>query len=211
MGDGGVEEGEGGGCAVGLHDRGEGQARGVVDADMDELPADTGGVALALAVSGDAVADLIEFAELFDVDVDHLARPLALVAAGRFSRFQGAQLVEAQALEHAAHRGSRDADLGGDLLAGHPLAAQAFDAFDDFRWRWLAQPVRPRAAVLQAGQAFLVEALDPLLHGARANAYGFSGGLRRLPAQHHLDHALSTERRQRGILMAVHSALPRIS
>ena len=45
----------------------------VVDADMDELPADAAAVALAGAVAGDAMADPVETAELFDIDVDHLA------------------------------------------------------------------------------------------------------------------------------------------
>ncbi len=60
---------------------------------MDELPADAAAVALAGAVAGDAVADLIELAELFDVDVDQLAGLLALISAGRLGGFQGAQLA----------------------------------------------------------------------------------------------------------------------
>jgi hypothetical protein len=176
---------------------------------MDELPANTAAVALALAVAGDAMAYPIELAELFDVDVDHLAGPLALVAAGWFGRFQGAQLVEAQALEHTAHRGGRDPHFGGDLLAGHALAAQAFNPIDHRLWRRLAQPMGPRAAVLQAGRAFLSEAVDPFASRARANAYGVTGGLRRLPTENHFGQVLSTVRRQAGILVHVHSALPR--
>src|SRR5260370_28514388 len=125
MGDGGVEEGEGGGCAVGLHDRGEGQARGVVDADMDELPADTAAVALALAVTGDAVADLIEFAELFDVDVDHLARPLALVAAGAVSPPPGAPPACCPAPEQAAPPRRRPPRPGGGPPSPAPSAPDA--------------------------------------------------------------------------------------
>ncbi len=98
-----------------------------------------------------------------------------------------------------------------DLLAGHALAAQAFDAVDHRLWRRLAQPMGPRVAILQAGQAFLLEALDPFTSRARANAYGVTGGLRRLPTQNHSDQVLSTVRRQAGILVHVHSALPRIS
>ena len=77
--------------------------------------------------------------------------------------------------------------------------------------RRLAQPMGPRAAVLQARQAFGFEAIDPFAHRARANAYGFTGGLRRLPTENHVDHVLSTERRQAGILMDVHSAPPKDS
>ena len=46
----------------------------IVDADVDELPADAPAVALTGAIAGDAVADFVEAAELLDVDVDHLAR-----------------------------------------------------------------------------------------------------------------------------------------
>src|SRR5215207_5495159 len=84
IGDGGLEEGDRALRLLVRHDHGEGDARGVVDADMDELPAGafTSGpcVALPPAVAGDAVADLVEAAELLDVDVDELARVLAFVA-----------------------------------------------------------------------------------------------------------------------------------
>src|SRR3981189_1987959 len=67
--DGSPEEGHRTGLALALHNPAEGHARGVVDADMEELPSDAAAVALALAVAGDAMADLVEFAELFDVAV----------------------------------------------------------------------------------------------------------------------------------------------
>jgi hypothetical protein len=124
--------------ALGLHDRAEGHTRGVVDTDMDVLPADTTAIAVAGAVAGDAVAYVIELAELFDVEVDHLAGLLMLISARWLGRFQGTQLAQPQALEHAAHRRRRDADSGGDLLARHALAAQACDALDHLRWRRLA-------------------------------------------------------------------------
>ena len=57
------------------------------------------------SIAGDAMADLVELAELFDVDVDQLAGPFALVAAGRLGRLQGAELVETQTLEDTAHGG----------------------------------------------------------------------------------------------------------
>src|SRR5712664_804608 len=101
----------------------------------------------------------------------------------------------------------RDADRGGDLLARHALTAQAFDARDGQLWRRLTQPLGPRAAVVQALQAFAGVATNPFTRGARANACGFTGGLRRLPAANHFDQPLSTERRQTGILMDVHPAL----
>jgi hypothetical protein len=69
--------------------------------------------------------------------MDHLAGLLALISAGWFGRFQGTQLVEAQALEDTAHRGGRDADSGSDLLTGQALAAQTFDTVDHRLWRRL--------------------------------------------------------------------------
>jgi hypothetical protein len=66
---------------------------------MDELPANAAAVALASSVASEAMADLIELSEFLDVDVDHLARPFALVAAHRLGRLQRAQLVDAQPLQ----------------------------------------------------------------------------------------------------------------
>src|SRR5690348_17624484 len=83
----------------------------VVDRQMDVFPADPAGVALAVPVSGDAVADAIELAELLDVDVDDLAWGGALITANRLSRLERRPPVEAEALENAADRRRRNADL----------------------------------------------------------------------------------------------------
>jgi hypothetical protein len=143
----------------------------------------------------------------FFVEVDYLARLLALISAGWLGRLQGAQLAQPQALEHAADGGGRDADGGRDLLARYPLAPRTFNPLDHLRWRRLAQSLEPRAAVVQALQAVADVATDPFTRSARANACGVTGGLRRLPAENHFDQPLSTERRQTGILVDVHSAL----
>src|SRR5260370_27127764 len=208
VGNGGLEEGDGASFAfVGL-DMGEGVARGIVNADIDKRPADAAGIALTGPITVDAMADAVELTELFDVDVDQRARPRTLIAATRVGGRQGAQSAEAQPLEDAAQRGGRDTDFGGDRLAGQALATQAFNTVDDRLRRRSMQPLRPRAAIVQAAQAFGGVAVDPFAHRARANADGFTDGLRRLPTENHFDHTLSTERGQAGILMDVHSALP---
>jgi hypothetical protein len=51
--------------------------------DWNEFPAGAAMVAVSSAVAGDAVADLIEPAKFFDVDVNRLARMFALVAPQR--------------------------------------------------------------------------------------------------------------------------------
>ena len=101
----------------------------VVDRQMHIFPADPSGLALAGALAGDAVADAIELAELFDVDVDDLAGSCALVAADRLGRFESGKPIEAQPLQDAADRGGRNPDFRGDLLAGMALPAQSLDPF----------------------------------------------------------------------------------
>ena len=93
------------------------------------LPADLamGAVALACSIAGDAMAEPIELAELLDVDVDQLTRVLALIAPDRFSRLQRGELVEAEPPQDPADSRRRDADLGGNLLAGVALPAQSLD------------------------------------------------------------------------------------
>src|SRR5215218_9748041 len=94
--DGDAVTGVEGDCALEKRDRGDGlligqdfdvsQARRVIDADVDELPAlgfsaparPPVGV-LARTLARDAMPNAGDLAELFDVDVDELPRPRALV------------------------------------------------------------------------------------------------------------------------------------
>src|SRR5579863_5290848 len=158
IGEGSVQEGDSALFRLIGHDLGEGDARGVVDADMDKLPtqplAAAATVALAAAIAGDAMADTIDAAKLFDVDVDQLARVLAFIAADGFARFQRAQAVQPEAAQDARDGGFRDAGLARDLGAGPALPPQCFDARDSRGRGGTAQPMRPRGTVLQTGQAF---------------------------------------------------------
>ncbi len=131
IGDGGFEERD---CAGGFlvrQDLGEGDARGVIDADVDELPTDPfaarPSVALTPAIARDAMSDLLEAAEFFDVEVNHLAGMGALVSANRLRRLQRLQRVEAQPAQDAADGGRADADFACDLLSGVALTAQSLD------------------------------------------------------------------------------------
>ena len=78
-GNGGLQEGYGPFLPLALQDLAEGQAGVVIDADVDKLPADAPGIALAVAISRNAVTCSIEFNQLFDVDIDHLAGAVTLV------------------------------------------------------------------------------------------------------------------------------------
>lgn len=92
VGDGGLEESDSTSPFLVLHDLTEGDPGSIIDADMHVLPARppaTGAqVALAGSIAGDAVADPVEFTELFDVNVDQLTRVLALIAPDRLGRLQ---------------------------------------------------------------------------------------------------------------------------
>ena len=159
---------------------------------MDELPAEpfaaAAAIALAAAVAGDAMADAVNAAELFDVDVDQLAGVLALITAHRFGRLQRSHSVEPKAAQDARDGRLRDAGLACDLRPGPALAPQAFDTRDGLRRRGTAQAMRSRGSVLQTGQAFGPEPLDPLPHRAWADAYGCTEGLRRLPTLNNAPH-----------------------
>jgi len=83
------------------------------------------------------VAYMIELAELFGVDVAHLAGLLALISPGWLGRFQGAQLAQSEALEHAArqlmHVRLRRHEREMPLIFELPLPT-----FDQIDWKVLA-------------------------------------------------------------------------
>jgi hypothetical protein len=97
------EPNDGGRSLVGQH-LGIGQARTVIDTDVDKLPADPAG---ALAPIGrDAIAEARDAPQLLGVYVRQLPGPSPFVAArGRRRRSQGAQAGEAELAQGAGHRG----------------------------------------------------------------------------------------------------------
>jgi hypothetical protein len=111
-----------------------GQARGVIDADVHELPADDALAVLAwaalqaaLAVDAMPCPSLRDAPELFDVDVQQLAGVAALVAVGRLEWLEARELAQADALEDSRDRRQCHAQALGDLARRHPQAAQQFD------------------------------------------------------------------------------------
>ena len=71
---GGLKEGDSGFFALISHDLHEGDARSIVDADMDALPADAMvTVDYAGLSSGDAMSDGTDAAEFLDIEMDELA------------------------------------------------------------------------------------------------------------------------------------------
>jgi hypothetical protein len=60
-------------------------------------------------------------AELFDIQMDQLARLLAFIAPDRFGQLKRTELVQPQPAKNAANGSGRNTSLGGDLLAGPAL------------------------------------------------------------------------------------------
>ena len=126
---GGFKEGD---CALlalidpNLHER---DPRGIVDADVDELPTDAVVTVDRARISpGDAVAHRADPAELFDIEMDELAWSLAFITPDWFSRLQGTELVQPQPTQNPADGGGRDTGLHGNVLAGEPMSAQRNNA-----------------------------------------------------------------------------------
>src|SRR5436853_3482812 len=170
VGDRGLEEGDRALLFLVGEDLREGHAGGIVDADVDELPPDAPALAVPRSIAGDAMADPVEAAELFDIDVDQFAGMLALVAAHRRGGFKRLDAVEAEAPEDAADRSRRDADRGCDVLARPALAAEGFDGRDRGGRRRPVQAMGPGRAIVQAFDALRLEARHPLAHGFDGDA-----------------------------------------
>src|SRR5215212_10147734 len=111
------------------------------------------------------MADTVEATELLDIDVDQFAGMLAFVAGNRRGGFKRLDAVEAEAPEDAADRGRRDADCSCDVLARPALAAQGFDGHDRGCRRRPVEVMGPGGAILEALDAFGLEARHPLAHG----------------------------------------------
>lgn len=104
--------------------------RNIVDADMDELPADAARLALPCAIAGDAMADTTEFAELFDVNVDELAWMLALMATEWLCRLKSAEVVQTQPLRMRLTVAGETPVSAAILKAHKPFGLVAADPFD---------------------------------------------------------------------------------
>src|SRR6266568_1699405 len=139
IGDGGEEQGDGAFVLLVGEDVGTCDTRMIVDRNVNEFPACALAAALAGAASGDAVADAAEAAELLNVEMDYLARLLALVAWAWRLRLEAGEQAEATMFENARDAGSGDAELSRDVLLGAALSAQSLDVIGcseaDLAWQ----------------------------------------------------------------------------
>ena len=149
-------------------------------------------VALHLYVAGDAMAHAIDLAELLDVDVDHLARVLALIATHRLAAPR-AHLVQAQAACRYGSPSPARYHFAAICSPVQPLPPQRLDPFDHIRSASADTTVWPRAAILQPCQPSC-DIAQPTCAPSAGRHLPLPHCLRRLPA-HTCPHPLSTTRR----------------
>lgn len=203
-----LEEGNGPGLALVGQDLGIGQARGVIDGDVQVFPADAAvAVDRAGSAAGDAVPDAGDPAELLGVDVHELAGTLALVAHDRCWRIEALEAAEAEATQDAADGRERQGEAAGDHGRGQPLPPERLDR-GDLLGRQPALARGRRAPVIEGRLAARSPPREPLAHGALTDAeIGGNLGCWLLPFEHATDHQESTVRRRARILVQVHPGL----
>ena len=200
------EEGAGALFLLVGQDLGVGEAGSIVDADMDQVPADA--LLLAAAIAGDAVADAVDPAELLGVDVDQFARGRPLVTDYRRLGIERRKSAEAEPPEHGANGRERHGELAGNLRPAHALTPEPLDLGDGLVSQAMGASGRRRAPVLKHLLAARPKASQPLVGGPLRHA-GSRGGLGDAPAFDHdaVHQKGSTMDRHAGILVGVHPGL----
>jgi hypothetical protein len=166
---------------------------------MDIFPAEpfTSGtsVALSSAIAGDPMADATDATKLLDVQMDYLAGMFALVAAYWLGGLERNKLVQPQPVKDATDGRWRYARLKSNLFACPPLTPKGGNSLYNRLRRRPMQAMWSGTAITQTSDALSAIAGQPLANRARADAYGFTDGLRRLPALRLPHNPLSTPRR----------------
>jgi hypothetical protein len=146
-----------------------GQAGGVIDADVHELPtghpdapAVAARLALAGAAAGHAMPRAADAAEFLDVDVNELARPSTLIAIRRLWRLKPRKLAQPDPRQHRRNRRGRHLEHHRDLPAGHAQATQRRDHQLALGRRAVRNLLRGRAAIQHTALSAGAVAKNPL-------------------------------------------------
>lgn len=113
-----------------------GDARGVIDGDVDELPAGAFR-APQLAIAGGAIAWYPEAAELLDIQMQQVAGVGMFVALHRGRRLEFAQAVQSAPAQDASEGAVADAQGLTDVAVGVTALAlldHLLDPFGDRAW-----------------------------------------------------------------------------
>ena len=157
----------------------EGEAGVVVDGDVETF--DAGSWVAEGAIAGGADAWAKEAAQLFDVEVEEVARGSAFVAQRRrFGRFERREAIEVMTAQDAGKSSLGDGQNHHDLSIGATLAAQSEDLGFELGAGLARLAKRPRGMIVQAlGEPSLLGAGEPstnrLLTDAESNGGGPQG------------------------------------
>src|SRR3954471_14322015 len=177
------EAGRSGCLLVGQH-LGIREAAVVVDGDdVHVLPADglahvpgrvseSPVVVLAAAVDAPAGASL-DPAQLFDVDVEQLARPRAFVADGRLEP-ETTELAHPRSAKNARDGGESHPERLRDLSGGKAQTAQHLDRLDPLGRSSIRDPTRRRRTIVETELALTPVTTRPLPSPPRAAAGGLA-------------------------------------
>jgi hypothetical protein len=195
------EGGSGWGSFV-SQDFGISQTGGIVDGNVNELPA---GSSTALpAVACDAVADDLDAAQLLGVDMDELSRMVSLVSADGLLRVEVFEPRKTLPGQDAGNRGGAGADARGDLEAGLTTPAQTEDLFNNEGMGLTRRTIGPRTAIDQRRLPGLLITTLPFRNSSAGNTGRLGGAGHGHPGLDALDQLHSTERASSGILVKLH-------
>jgi len=182
-----------------------GQAGGIIDGHVHELPADAPHAAAPIAM--DAMPDAADSAELLDVEVHERAGLPVFVAHDRHGRLERRQARQPLAAQVAGDRRGTEGEGVGDLGPRPPLPAQPLDERAQFGRRLPRTAVGPARPVAQLDD-LRAAAHHPLAHRPFADAEGGRDlPARLLQGDDAADNLGSTLRRGPGILVDVHPSL----
>jgi hypothetical protein len=130
--------------------------------------ADAGRAAL-LTVAGDVVADPVKAGQLLDVDVDQVARRLALAALHWRFVLQIPQPPEPQGVQNSGHGGEGNRQQPGDVVHVQSLMPQLHGALEVLRIERPPLCAANTASIRQCGCATCAVAGQPLVGAAQGD------------------------------------------
>jgi hypothetical protein len=202
----GDEASKEGGCGRGSfvgEDLGISEAGGIIDGDMDELPAGSPIGALS-SVAGDAMSDDLDAAELLGIDVDELTGAVSLVVKNGRLGIQVLESREAVSGQDAGHGGGTGTNSRGDLGSSLSAMAQPEDLLDEDRRGLPRRALGPRAAIDQRRRAGLLIATLPFPGRSAGNSGRLGGAGQGDAGLDTLDQQHSTGRATSSILVKLH-------
>jgi len=201
------EEGDGGvGLLIG-EDASEGQARVIVDSDMQGLP-----TRMFLLTTAAAIAtprDMLEASHALDVEREEIAGKGMLIAHHRRQGMQIAPAAETSAAQNAADGGRTESGALCNLIGRPMLTAELNHQPDLARRSGSGTAMRTRGTIAQSGSSFALITANPLRCGFGSHAKAGCGTAEGQAANDGFDQRLSTAKSKSGILVDVHSDCPR--